>query len=190
MWHPSSTVPGVCRLCPSFATMGRGIQDLSNDLLRDILDQIESNPELTISVDRRAYLSVESFRPPSPPPPPRAQDIGNFRLTCRRFAEAGIPYQFTRIATRFSPAGFERLENICNCPHLARHTRKFSYLIPDFYLKGQEPRPESRYRPIFPTVLAIYVVRALTFSYCRSRAGRRIFKTCQWRAPLPRCSLL
>ena len=119
--------------------MGLGLLDLSNDLLRDILDQIDNNPDLTVSVDRRAYLSVESFRPPSPPPPSRAQDIGHFRLTCRRFADIGIPYQFTRVATRFSPAGFQRLEKICSCPHLARYTRKFSYLIPDFYVKGQDP---------------------------------------------------
>ena len=118
------------------AVMGFGLLDLSNDLLRDILDHIESNPELTISIDRRAYLSVESFRPPALPPPPRAQDIGNFRLTCRRLAEVGVPYQYTRVATRFSPAGFERLEKICSRSHLARHTRKFSYLIPDFYVKG------------------------------------------------------
>ena len=110
---------------------------LSNELLRDILDHIEADPERSVSIDRRAYLSVESFRPPSPPPPPRAQDIGNFRLACRRFADLGIPHQFTRIATRFSPAGFKRLDNISGSPHLAKHTKKFSYLIPDFYIEGK-----------------------------------------------------
>lgn len=117
---------------------GTSIQNLSNDLLRDILDYIEADPERSVSIDRRAYLSVESFRPPSTPPPLRAQDIGNFRLACRRFAELGIPHQFTRIATRFSPAGLQRLEGISNRPHLARHTKKFSYLVPDFYLEGKD----------------------------------------------------
>lgn len=115
-----------------------GILELSNDLLRDILDYIEADPERSVSIDRRAYLSVESFRPPSPPPPLRAQDIGNFRLACRRFAELGVPHQYTRIATRFSPAGLQRLEKICNWQHLAKHTKKFSYLIPDFYIEGKK----------------------------------------------------
>jgi hypothetical protein len=114
-----------------------GIQRLSNELLKDILDLIEADPERSMSIDRRAYLSVESFRPPIAPPPLRAQDIGNFRLACRRFAELGIPHQFTRIATRFSHAGFKRLEGICSWPHLAKHTKKFSYLIPYFYVEGK-----------------------------------------------------
>jgi hypothetical protein len=115
------------------------ILKLSSELLRDILDFIEADPDRVVSIDRRAYLSVESFRPPSPPPPPRAQDIGNFRLTCRRFAELGVPHQFTRIATRFSHRGLERLEKICCSPYLARHTKKFSYLIPHFYVEGNIP---------------------------------------------------
>ena len=115
----------------------RGIHSLSNELLRDILDLIEADPDRSVSIDRRAYLSVESFRPPISPPPLRAQDIGNFRLSCRRFAELAIPHQFTKVATRFSHAGFERLEGICSRPHLAKHTKKFSYLIPYFFVDGR-----------------------------------------------------
>lgn len=89
-------------------SMKIGILDLSNELLKDILDHVDSNPERCLSIDRRAYLSVESFRPPSPPPPSRVQDIASFRLTCTKFSEIAIPYQFTRIATRFSARGFER----------------------------------------------------------------------------------
>ena len=113
------------------------IQQLSNELLKDILDQIESDPDRSVSIDRRAYLSVESFRPPSPPLPSRAQDIGNFRLVCSRFAELGAPYQWTRVATRLSPAGLRRLDRICSRSHLAKHTRKFSYLVPFFYGEGR-----------------------------------------------------
>lgn len=109
---------------------------LSNELLKDILDHIEADPERSVSIDRRAYLSVESFRLPSPPLPLQAQDIGNFRLACKRFAELGIPYQFTRVATRFSRAGLDRLEGIADNPDLAKHTKKFSYLIPFFYVEG------------------------------------------------------
>ena len=113
------------------------IEKLSNEILKDILDHIESDPQRSIPVDRREYLSVESFRPPSPPLPSQAQDIGNFRLSCRRFAELGIPYQFTRVTLRFSLPGFQRLARICKSSHLAKHTKKFSYLVPLFYGDGK-----------------------------------------------------
>lgn len=113
-----------------------GLQNLSNELLKDVLEYIESDPDRTVSIDRRAYLSVESFRLPSPPVPSRAQDIGNFRLVCRQFSEIGIPYQFSRIATRLSRHGLDRLDKISSQAHLAKHTRKFSYLVPYFYVEG------------------------------------------------------
>ncbi|KAL8730872.1 MAG: hypothetical protein Q9166_003799 [cf. Caloplaca sp. 2 TL-2023] len=115
-----------------------GPLNLSNELLKDVLDCIDADPDRTVNIDRRAYLSVESFRPPSLPEPSRAQDIANFRLGCRRFAEVGVPYQFTKIATRFSRHGLERLDKICSQSHLAKHTRKFSYLVPYFYVEGRE----------------------------------------------------
>ena len=136
----------------------RGPLALSNELLKDVLDCIESDPERTVNIDRRAYLSVESFRPPSLPEPSRAQDIGNFRLVCRRFAEIGIPYQFAKVATRFSKHGLERLDKICSHNHLAKHTRKFSYLVPYFYVEGDSVRTLSS------------VVKILTLS--RQRANR------------------
>ncbi|KAL8767297.1 MAG: hypothetical protein Q9209_006135 [Squamulea sp. 1 TL-2023] len=116
----------------------RGLLALSNELLKDVLDCIEADPDRTVNIDRRAYLSVESFRLPSLLEPSRAQDIGNFRLVCRRFAEIGVPYQFAKIATRFSRHGLERLDKICSHSHLAKHTRKFSYLVPYFYVEGRE----------------------------------------------------
>lgn len=109
------------------------ILKLSNEILNAILDNVESESQRCVSVDRREYLSVESFRLPSPPLPSQAQDIANFRLTCQRFAELGIPYQFTRVTLRFSLRGFRRLDDICNNGHLVKHTRKFSYLVPLFY---------------------------------------------------------
>lgn len=113
------------------------IQKLSNEILKDILDCIESNSRTAIPIDRRNHLSVESFRPPSPPPPSQAQDVANFRLSCRRFSELAIPYQYAKISLRFSNAGFQRLEAICDHDHLTRHTRKFSYLVPPFYAGGR-----------------------------------------------------
>ena len=109
------------------------IQKLSNEILSAILDNIESESQRCVSVDRREYLSVESFRRPSPPLQSQAQDVANYRLTCRRFAGLGIPYQFTRVTLRFSTWGFRRLDEICSNGHLIQHTRKFSYLVPLFY---------------------------------------------------------
>ena len=119
------------------------IQKLSNEILINILDHIESDSQFFVAIDRRNYLSVESFRPPSPPPPSQAQDIGSFRLSCRRFAELGIPYQFAQISLRFSRAGFRRLDDICNHRHLTKHTRKFSYLVPPFYAGNVPCRVEK-----------------------------------------------
>lgn len=113
-----------------------GILRLSNELLRDILDHIEEDPDKLVSVDRRAYLSQESFRHPPEPPPNQAQDIANFRRTCRRFAEIGVVHQFARVTTRFSRRGFERLENIAAQENLAKHVKKFSYMVPNFYVEG------------------------------------------------------
>ncbi len=113
-----------------------GILGLSNELLREILDHIEADPEKLVNLDRRCYLSQESFRPPPTPPPDQAQDIGNFRLTCRRFSELGSIHQFARVTTRFSKKGFKRLENIAGQPHLAKNVKKFSYMVPYFYVEG------------------------------------------------------
>lgn len=127
------------------------LHTLSNELLKDVLDILDADPDRSVNIDRRAYLSVESFRLPSPPVPSCAQDVGNFRLTCRRFAEIGIPYQFTKVATRFSRHGLERLDRICGQSHLAKHTRKFSYLVPYFYVEGRQ-------------TLVIQTLHTLTFS--------------------------
>lgn len=124
--------------CPAM-----GILDLSNELLREILDHIESDPDRSIGLDRRAYLSQESFRPPPPPDRDQAQTIASFRLTCKRFAELGALHQFSRVTTRFSRKGLERLENIASQEHLAKHVRKFSYMVPFFYVEGRRLFPVS-----------------------------------------------
>lgn len=119
-----------------------GINGLSNDLLREILDHLESDSQRSIAIDRRNHLSVESFRPPSPPIPSQVQDIANFRLTCRKFADLGAAYQFSRVSLRFSTSGFRRLDKLSDVSHLAKHTKKFSYLVPPFY--GQSELSETR----------------------------------------------
>ena len=111
-------------------------QRFSDDEINLILDEIDTEPRTSIPLARRAYLSVESFKPAPRPSPDQAEVIANFRLTCRRFSVLGAKYQFSKLTTRFSSSGFKRLRAIAGQPHLAQHVRKFSYLIPQFYGEG------------------------------------------------------
>lgn len=118
---------------------------LSNDILLLILDYLEADPDKFISLDNRAYLSQESFKPPPKPSPSQVKDVGNFRLVNKRFAELGAARQFARVTTRFSKKGFIRLEEIAKQDHLAKYVKKFSYMVPYFYTAGTLSRkPESR----------------------------------------------
>jgi hypothetical protein len=109
---------------------------LSPELLRTILDHLDADLDKFVNLEHRAYLSQESFKAPGRPQPNQAQDIANFRLTCKEFSELGAMHQFSRVTTRFSQKGFERLENIASQPHLAKNVRKFSYMVPFFYEEG------------------------------------------------------
>jgi hypothetical protein len=113
-----------------------GILNLADELLRIILEHVASEPEKLISLERRAYLSQESFKPPPPIEPDQAQTIANLRLTCRKFADLGAIHQFSRVTTRFSKRGLKRLENIASRRHLAERVKKFSYMVPFFYVEG------------------------------------------------------
>jgi hypothetical protein len=116
-----------------------GILDLADELLRIILEHVASEPEKLISLERRAYLSQESFKPHPPPEPDQAQNIAFFRLTCRKFADLGVIHQFSRVTTRFSRTGLRRLERIAKQRHLAERVKKFSYMVPFFYVEGCKP---------------------------------------------------
>ncbi|EFQ89078.1 hypothetical protein PTT_14779 [Pyrenophora teres f. teres 0-1] len=127
-----------------------GILDLADELLRIILEYVASEPEKPISLERRAYLSQESFKLPVPQEDNQVQTIAAFRLTCRKFSDLGVIHQFSRVTTRFSTRGLGRLESIANEPHIAGRVKKFSYMVPFFYAEGREriqellrTRPES-----------------------------------------------
>lgn len=114
----------------------RGILDLPPEVMRMILDCIEDDPEKLISFDRREYLSQESFRIPAAPTHDQAEVVANFRLVCRKFSALGAIHQFARVTTRFSRAGFNRLENIANDLNIAQHVKKFTFMVPCFYAEG------------------------------------------------------
>ncbi|KAF2265295.1 hypothetical protein CC78DRAFT_543382 [Lojkania enalia] len=146
----ASLIPPVVPFYPpvnGFPSPAMGLLDLSNELLREILDHIDSDPEKLVTLDRRAYLSQESFKPPQQLDPYQAQTIASFRLTCKRFSDLGAIHQFSRVTTRFSRKGLERLENIAGQEHLAKHVKKFSYMVPFFYVDGRE-----RVRELLPTL--------------------------------------
>ena len=113
------------------------IERLSNELIRLILDQVEPYPDRTVPIDRRQFLSVESFDRPPPPERGSVKDIGRFRCACKRFADVGAPLLYARVATRFSKQSLEKLEQLASWPHLARHVKKFTYLLPYFYKNGK-----------------------------------------------------
>jgi hypothetical protein len=116
------------------------ILSLANEILDLILDQIEEDPSRGVNVTRRAYLSQESFRslpfPSTKASSTRVQDLSNWRITCRRFAEVGAIHQFARVTTRFSQEEFRKLEWLAGQEHLVRHVKKFSYMVPWFYVQG------------------------------------------------------
>ena len=107
---------------------------LSNELLRHIIDLIEPDLERTVPIDARRFLSVESLENSSPPD--ATETIGNLRRTCHRLADVGAPVLFTLVKVRFSKDGLAKLEELAGWAHLARHVKKFSYLMPYFYARG------------------------------------------------------
>ncbi|KAF1817308.1 hypothetical protein P152DRAFT_453887 [Eremomyces bilateralis CBS 781.70] len=107
---------------------------LSTELLDHILDFLASDRPRLIELDKRAYLSQESFSHPPPREPDALTTLAAFRLTCRRFSELGAVRQYARVTTRFTVAGFNRLEAIARSPNVAKHVIKFSYMVPYFYV--------------------------------------------------------
>ncbi|EMD90033.1 hypothetical protein COCC4DRAFT_46841 [Bipolaris maydis ATCC 48331] len=134
-----------------------GILDLADELLRIILEYVASEPEKPISLERRAYLSQESFKLPLPPDHDQAQTIAAFRLTCTKFSDLGVIHQFSRVTTRFSKRGLDRLEKIASQPHIARRVKKFSYMVPFFYDQGRERLQELLHTQ--PNSFALFDVR-------------------------------
>lgn len=128
-----------------------GILRLSSELLMEILDHLVRDPEKSLGVDNRAYLSIESFRRPSPPEPAvlfldgknvlredHRSDLDRFREVCHRFANIGATRKFSRVVVRFSAPAFQRLDLIANSD-LAEHVKTFTYIIRSFYDEGNKP---------------------------------------------------
>jgi hypothetical protein len=116
------------------------IFELADEVLDHILEQLVHDPERTITIDHRASLSIESFRPLPPPSPEEAKSIDNWRHTCKRFAKVAIHRKFSRIAIRFTEKGFKELLWLAGQDHLAKEVKKFSYMVPLFNLESMMDR--------------------------------------------------
>lgn len=65
------------------------------------------------------------------------QHFARLRLVCKRFSELAAPYLFRSIGLRFNLRSFDRLERLSEHPELARHVKKFVYLMPYLYDQGK-----------------------------------------------------
>ncbi|GAB7353664.1 hypothetical protein MBLNU459_g4070t1 [Dothideomycetes sp. NU459] len=113
-----------------------GIKDLPTELICRILIHLQ-DPDRSVAVDQRAYLSQESFKPPSLLSHDEVKAVGEFGATCRKYSEIAATQLFARVTTRFSRQGFERLERIGQTPRLAKNVKKFTYMSPGFYVEGK-----------------------------------------------------
>lgn len=119
-------------------------QRLPEELIENILSHLAPNPGQTVNEDCRRFLSVESFGPPPEIAPSAVQNIGSFRLVCKRFSEIAAPLLFTRVQARLSREGLRRLEVLSSWPWVARHVKKFSYMMPYFYCSEHSASEEAR----------------------------------------------
>jgi hypothetical protein len=104
------------------------------DKLLDRHQQRYAKSNELISVDRKVNLSQESFNISTEPPDFEA--IENFRLVCKEFNRVGAQYQFSRVTTRVSKHGLDRLENIAKSPLIANCVLKFGYMVPLLFEPG------------------------------------------------------
>jgi hypothetical protein len=120
------------------------IERVSNEIWNSILKEIDCDTNRAYAVDERRFLSVETFDSPPAEGSNSVDTICKFRRLGRRFAELGAPFLFSRITTRFSHKGLDRLEQLAEWNHLACYVRKFTYLVPFFFEGGQnyEIRPD------------------------------------------------
>lgn len=115
---------------------------LPDEVLMQILDNIQPDPERTVPIHHRAFLSVESFD--VPPPSTADGHIRNFRRVCRKFADLGEPILFAMVAIRFSDKGLRKLEELLEWDNdIGKHVKKFSYLVPFYYPNGTSGSREN-----------------------------------------------
>lgn len=107
--------------------------ELPPEILHNILDHIEPQRDTANIIERRCFLSVESFDVPRDTSRGSLEDIGKFRCASKRFAEIGAERIFAKVACRFSTQGLRRLDQLADWEHLACKVKRFTYLVPCFF---------------------------------------------------------
>ncbi|TKX18367.1 hypothetical protein C1H76_9155 [Elsinoe australis] len=113
---------------------------LPGEIWLTILSHVRSDPQKGINHDDRAFLSRDSLNYENLPQElsDPIEDLGRFRLTCRRHAELGARELFRTYSTRFTTTSLRNLQEVAKRPGLAQHVNKFVYKMPFFYIEGPE----------------------------------------------------
>lgn len=123
--------------CPTFAALclmhePRTMETLPTEVFNEILDKFEHGLHELPRANPWARP-----RPYKPEHLDSKQHFARLRLVCKRFSELAAPYLFRSIGLRFNLKSFDRLERLAEQPMLARHVKKFVYLMPYLYDQGK-----------------------------------------------------
>lgn len=108
------------------------METLPTEVFNEILDQFEPG----VHELHRANPWARP-RPYKPEHIDSKQHFARLRLVSKRFSELAAPYLFRSIGLRFNLKSFGRLERLSERPKLARHVKKFVYLMPYLYDQGK-----------------------------------------------------
>ncbi|KAI5821296.1 hypothetical protein BZA77DRAFT_3752 [Pyronema omphalodes] len=113
------------------------MENLPAEIFNELLDQLEPGG--------RDVPTSDSHRNPWARPQPCKPDhidsrhhYASLRLVCKRFDNFAAPYLFRSIGLRFNAKSFNRLASLAGNPVLARHVKKFVYLMPYIYEEGTQ----------------------------------------------------
>ena len=115
------------------------ISMLPEEILLKIVHHIQPDYDRVVPFYHRGFLSAESLDKTSPTTADRdaKKHISDFRGACKRFAEVGEQALFSVVHIRFSTKDLKKLKELAGFErNVARHVKRFSYLVPCFYFAG------------------------------------------------------
>ncbi|KAG0642592.1 hypothetical protein HOY80DRAFT_608844 [Tuber brumale] len=107
------------------------METLPTEVFNEILDQFE--PGLHELPRANPWARPRPYKPEHID---SKQHFARLRLVSKRFSELAAPYLFRSIGLRFNMKSFSRLERLSEQPKLAKHVKKFVYLMPYLYVEG------------------------------------------------------
>ncbi|PWW80105.1 hypothetical protein C7212DRAFT_273691 [Tuber magnatum] len=112
------------------------METLPTEVFNEILDQFE--PGLHELPRANPWARPRPYKPEHID---SKQHFARLRLVSKRFSELAAPYLFRSIGLRFNMKSFGRLERLSEQPKLAKHVKKFVYLMPYLYVEGKDREP-------------------------------------------------